>query len=701
VPTLKFPQLVVPAQQLFTGDFNHDGNLDLLIANNDNGGWMASGDDLLLALGNGNGTFRTPTVLIPHFGAVAVGDLNHDGYLDLVQKKDPNEDVAAQLFFTPAVTVYLGQANGTFKKQPTYYLPGVGLPTLDPVILGDFNDDGNLDIAYRYLRTQYYLLIEAKLHILQGVGDGSFKIAGQSYQLQALSSPFLGADFNGDQKDDLIELTGFTSSFHTILGSTPPALYISLNSNPILGNSGKATVTLNQPASSTVDVTLSASDPAVQIPASLHFSAGQQTQQFSFTLSAGLDTSHVIALYAQLGTQTAVDYGYKSNPNLPTGVAASLIKGFYALYPNLVSVTPGESFVLALELDSVSGYTGTFSSFNCAGLPANASCTFDENSLVLLPGGVSRVNFTVTTSTSTPFGTFPLQITSTDGFFTALTTFSLGIGDFSLSVNPALISIGPSGTNSLSLIATPTNGLNEDSTVMCSGLPTRARCGSNIPATSGTTIVQITGAGVAAGDYPFQLTMQAHILSHTANATLRVGDFSASLDKTAATLSAGQSANFVLTVGSINHYANTISIFCQPPSNNVSCSVSNPNVPLTDSGNSTVTLTVSRPAAAHAEVKHGREFLLSTLIFVGLALPLLTFTRNSKLPARLMLFLALISLPSCGGGSGTGSGGGGGINPPPPPPPQTVSISVIAQANSVFSDSGNQKIVGPIVITVP
>jgi hypothetical protein len=705
LPSFKFPFITgsstpVVAMQFMSGDFDHDGKIDLLVGNNGNGGWLASGDDLLLAQGNGNGTFSRPTVLIPHFGAVAVGDLNHDGYLDLVQKKDPAEDVSAQLFFQPAVTVYLGQPGGSFQQQPPYFLPGVGLPSLDPVLLGDFNGDGNLDICYREFPTEYFLLIESRLHILQGRGDGSFSIAGQVYQLPALSNPILGADFNGDNAEDLIELTGLTSSFHTIDAGRPPALDIAFNSNPILSNSGKATVTLSQPSSNALDVTLSASNPAVRLPASLHFPAGQQTQQFSFTLSSGLDASHVIAIYAQLGTETAVDYGYKPNPNLPTGVAASLLKGVYTLYPSLVSITPGESFVLTLELDSVSGYSGTFTSFNCAGLPANASCSFDGSSMLLLPGGVSRVNFTVTTSTSTPFGTFPLQITSTDGIFTALTTFSLGIGDFSLSVDPALISIGPSGTNSLSLIATPTNGLNENATLACSGLPTGATCGSNIAATSGTTTVQVSGARVPAGDYPFQLTMQAHILSHVASATLRVGDFSASLDKTTATLSAGQSASFVLTLGSINHYANTLSIFCQPPSNSVLCSASSPTISLTDSSNSTVTLTVSRPAAANAEVKHGRESLLSILVPVGLALPLLTLTRKSKMIPGFMLLVSLIILSSCGGGSGIGGGGGEGTNPPPPPPPQTVSISVIAQANSTFDDSGNQRIVGPIVITI-
>ena len=59
------------------GDFNHDGKLDFATSGN------------LLALGNGDGTFRTPVPIVPSppaggFASIAAGDLNNDGETDLV-----------------------------------------------------------------------------------------------------------------------------------------------------------------------------------------------------------------------------------------------------------------------------------------------------------------------------------------------------------------------------------------------------------------------------------------------------------------------------------------------------------------------------------------------------------------------------------------------------------------------------------------
>src|SRR5262249_7896576 len=62
-----------------TGDFNNDGNLDLVTAD-------VGGNTVSLLLGNGDGTFQNAGSL-PAGGAspnaLAVGDFNNDGNLDL------------------------------------------------------------------------------------------------------------------------------------------------------------------------------------------------------------------------------------------------------------------------------------------------------------------------------------------------------------------------------------------------------------------------------------------------------------------------------------------------------------------------------------------------------------------------------------------------------------------------------------------
>jgi hypothetical protein len=127
VASLTMPSVSTTPAQLFVGDFNHDGKPDLLAAYNAN---LGSGDNLYLFVGNRDGTFQSPTLLFSHFGPLAVADLNHDGYLDLVQARDPANNIgllqvnSAAETIPAAVTVYLGQPGGTYKST-TYPLPGV------------------------------------------------------------------------------------------------------------------------------------------------------------------------------------------------------------------------------------------------------------------------------------------------------------------------------------------------------------------------------------------------------------------------------------------------------------------------------------------------------------------------------------------------------------------------------------------------
>jgi hypothetical protein len=121
------------------GDFNEDGKLDLATGGNYYAGYGGFGvDDVVVLLGNGDGTFRPPVHLGTNLAAesVVTGDLNGDENLDLVVTS--RDDSQRQL-----VSVLLGGGDGTFAPATTYdptgYLP-------EPA-LADFNGDGKLDLA--------------------------------------------------------------------------------------------------------------------------------------------------------------------------------------------------------------------------------------------------------------------------------------------------------------------------------------------------------------------------------------------------------------------------------------------------------------------------------------------------------------------------------------------------------------------------
>ena len=113
---------------LATGDLNGDGKLDLVVVN-------YKANTVSILLGNGEGTFQTQVEYATGNGpmGVAVGDLNGDGKLDLV--------VANSIDNT--VSVLLGNGDGTFQTAVPYATANT--PTC--VVLGNFGTTDTLDVA--------------------------------------------------------------------------------------------------------------------------------------------------------------------------------------------------------------------------------------------------------------------------------------------------------------------------------------------------------------------------------------------------------------------------------------------------------------------------------------------------------------------------------------------------------------------------
>src|SRR5205085_11057933 len=118
---------------IVTGDFNHDGKVDLAVKNHFT--------SISIKLGNGLGGF-TGSVQIPTLSSGATqlrsGDLNGDGFTDLI----------AGLGNDTSIAVYISKGNGSFYDQT--YINADNAPTYDNVnglAIGDMNGDSIPDIV--------------------------------------------------------------------------------------------------------------------------------------------------------------------------------------------------------------------------------------------------------------------------------------------------------------------------------------------------------------------------------------------------------------------------------------------------------------------------------------------------------------------------------------------------------------------------
>jgi hypothetical protein len=171
-----------------TGDFNHDGKLDLAGVDGEN--------SVFVLLGNGNGTFQAAVGYNAGNCAttVAAGDFNHDGKIDLVVG---NTSCNSQQN-VDAINVLLGNGNGTFQSPVSY--PAGGL--VYAVAVADFNGDGKLDVAA--LSSQPNVPDSNVVGIFLGNGDGTVQSpTNYGVNSNALLSELTIADFNGDGVPDV------------------------------------------------------------------------------------------------------------------------------------------------------------------------------------------------------------------------------------------------------------------------------------------------------------------------------------------------------------------------------------------------------------------------------------------------------------------------------------------------------------------
>jgi hypothetical protein len=239
-----------------------------------------------------------------------------------------------------------------------------------------------------------------------------------------------------------------------------------------------------------------------------------------------------------------------------------------AAAPASATTQAGGSVSYGVDVAAVNGFAGDVA-LSVSGLSASqASWSFDRPAIA---GGSGSSTLTVTTAASLAPGSYPLTITGTGGASTHTASVSLIVPappDFSLVATPSSRSTLAGGGVSYTISVGAAGGFSGTVALALTGLTQAQAAWSFAPGSigggAGASELTVTpAASLAPGSYPLTVTGTSGSLTHTAPLTLVVTaapDFSVALAPPSATVVAGQTTAYTVTLGSIGGFAGTVAL---------------------------------------------------------------------------------------------------------------------------------------------
>jgi len=193
------------------GDLDEDGHLDIVVANERSD----ITPDLSIFFGDGAGNFpRSQSLSLGNLSPrhVKLADLNKDGHLDILVGAGFGVDTLVWL---------LGDGLGNFSAPSSFYFGAAVMRNFD---LSDFNNDGNLDVVVTFASPEipYWPHPEGYKLMFLLFGDGNGNLGNPvSYRLYP-KRPWRGLDaedFDGDGNTDVALTLDYKENFRVYPGN--------------------------------------------------------------------------------------------------------------------------------------------------------------------------------------------------------------------------------------------------------------------------------------------------------------------------------------------------------------------------------------------------------------------------------------------------------------------------------------------------
>lgn len=664
---------------VLTGDFNGDGAPDLITVNETCSNTPCRMGSISELLGNGDGTFRPHTefgVGVIPLGEVA-GDFNHDGVLDLAV-------VNNGLGSGNTVSVLLGNGDGTFRSQSVF------LTSNGPVAIakGDFNGDGNLDLA---------VATNSGVSVLLGNGNGTFN----PHVEYATDSPPVTIDVGDLNSDGVADLVvGTQGNVVSVLIGNGDGTFKSAVNFPAGGSQNRVAIgDFNGDGKRDIAV-----GHAFTTQLSVLFGIGDGTFNAPVTYLVTSNSLSSVSL-GQFESEGGLELvGSDSNDN---SVFLLRNPSFRAISPSAMTFGPqGVGIASPVRTVTISNPSGAaIKNLNISATGAFA--VGDTCGPSLAPGTNCKINVSFTPGTVGPsLGSVTISDTA-ENSPQIVPLMGMGVSGAFGILSRANLQFAPQlvGTQSLGTAVLLMNSGNSPLIISNISLP-----GANGSEFTESSSCPFAGAGLIPGGTCKILLTFAPLQSGLRTGSVVVSDNSGISPQTislvglgadysisaatgsncpangncatSATISAGQIANYILQVSPIDGFTGNVNLSCSGAPSPALCAVSPSN--LLVSGPSPLAFSVSITGTTNTQVAppfyrrdwrstRGPMATLLLLSILAVLLLLMALSPNRLRKSAFLTSLVLLEMLTCS----YGCGGSSQSNTKPPTAPRPATMATI------------------------